>query len=215
MWRMSWKATILLSVIIPISLLATFRLTGILPEPPTPETITVDTVSWNMTRPSDFVPIEEEVTNLYADGLFSGNVTIHLADFYENSGFFEYNDVLMFILTANVNVSEGFICSVSVRSLMVDEFSILKFKELVSGWIQLSHLELRRVADGSHLSPALLQTTAINNPKTCTLKMKPYWIFLDADNLTHSTTITLEVIYFDGTVYRQANIPIQLEVLLD
>lgn len=44
------KVLTLLSVVVPVSLLVTFRLTGILPEPERPitiaETITLDTIKW-------------------------------------------------------------------------------------------------------------------------------------------------------------------------
>jgi len=49
--RLKWIFLGFLSIMVPIGLLATFRLTGVLQESPKPETITVESVDWNMSRP--------------------------------------------------------------------------------------------------------------------------------------------------------------------
>ena len=78
-----WASLALLSIIVPVSLLATFRLTGVLPEPPKPETITVETVSWNMSRPSDFTTVDERVENVYADDVALVRLGIFIGGYYE------------------------------------------------------------------------------------------------------------------------------------
>jgi hypothetical protein len=68
MSRRRWTSLALLSIMIPVGLLATFRLTGVLEEPPTPEIITTETVKWSMQRPAETIfEIGETIENSYAD----------------------------------------------------------------------------------------------------------------------------------------------------
>jgi hypothetical protein len=212
MWRMSWKAAVLLSIVIPICLLTTFRLTGILPEPQTPETTTIGTVSWNISRPNDSLIIEESVSNHYTDNTFSSNMNIHVFSFYCNDGTFYYHDVLTFALEVETNTSEGFIHSIHVESSNIDEFSFLMFKGSLMQ-IELTNLVQRRIADGSYLHPALLEATSIDNPTECALSINPIWMLSDEKDIDQRLTITIAILYFDGTIYRKVNIPIQLGVM--
>jgi hypothetical protein len=78
----------LLSIMLPISLLATFRLTGVIQEPPTPQIITVETVSWNMSRPSNYIILDVLGRNHYSDDIVSVNFSINIVTYHENEEFF-------------------------------------------------------------------------------------------------------------------------------
>jgi len=66
----NWKTAFLLSMIVPVSLLVTFKLTGIIKEPITPETITLDPVNWEFNRSNKYVHIDDKLNVTYIiDGL--------------------------------------------------------------------------------------------------------------------------------------------------
>jgi len=210
----NWKALTLLSIVVPISLLATFKLTGIIQEPLTiSQTITADTVTWNMSRPSDFGNIEEIIGNSYSDSTFSSSLTIHLLSYWENDGMLDYNDGQWLRLTASANTSAGFIYSLNVRSSETDEFAILHFMEHFYNSTESKNLALEKMSDGSRSSGAVLETVGIGQPKECALKLKPLWEFFDTNNVSHWITFTLEVTYFNAAIYRQVSLPVTLGII--
>jgi len=213
-----WEAVLLFSVIVPIGLLATFRLTGVLHGPLTiSRTTTADTVYWNMSRPAGILNIEEKITNTYHEDAFSSSLNIHLWTYVENKEMYSYNDdVLWLSLTANANTSFGFIYSMHIESSETDEYAVLDFGEHFSGSTELYNLTQKKVVDGSHLQKAVFEAISIGQPKECELKMgSRVWVFFDENDLDHWVTITLEIVYFDGAIYRQVSIPIRLGILLD
>lgn len=108
-----WMGVALLSVMVPIGLLVTFRLVGVLQEPPKPKTMTVETVGWNMSRPRGYVAIDEKVENSYSDSVASVKWTVHISSYTDNSKTF--GDYLHFRISAVANLSNGHIQSVVVR----------------------------------------------------------------------------------------------------
>ena len=213
-----WEAVLLFSVIVPIGLLATFRLTGVLHGPPTiSRTTTADMAYWNMSRPAGILNIEEKITNTYHEDAFSSSLNIHLCTYIENDGLYFYNDdVLWFSLTANANTSFGFIYSMHIESSETDKYAKLHFDEQELDSTELYNLTQKRVVDGTYLQKAVFEAISIGQPKECALKMgSRVWVFFDENNLDHWVTITLEIVYFDGAIYRQVSIPIRLGILLD
>lgn len=208
------KALLALSIVVPIGLLTTFRLTGILQEPlKISETVTVDTVFLNMSRPSYFCNVGGNITNWYVDSMFSGSFTVHFLSYWENSGMLDYNDGLWLKLTAKANTTVGFIYSMKIKSSQTDEYAILDFIN-DDDYKELSNLFQKNLSDGSHLCGALFETVGVNQPKESELKLKPLWEFFDLNDVNHWIIVTLEIIYFNGSIYRQINIPIRLGVTL-
>jgi hypothetical protein len=210
----NWKALTLLSIIVPVSLLATFRLTGIIQEPVgISQTVAADTVTWNMSRPLHFLSIEENITNTYAESAFSGSFTVHFFTYYENDGMLDYNDGLSLRLTASANTSVGFIYLMTIKSSETDENAVFDFVEEKDGWRELNNLSQMKISDGSPSKGALFEAIGVDQPGKCTLKLQPLWMFLDQNNIDHWIAITLEIVRYNGTIYQQVNIPIELGMI--
>ena len=75
----------LLSIMLLISLLAAFRLTGVLREPPAPEAFTANEAMWEMKRPPKYTRIAEFVENAYSDDAISISTSVSLYEYFENS----------------------------------------------------------------------------------------------------------------------------------
>jgi hypothetical protein len=194
-------------------LLATFRLTGILQEPLTPETITVEAVTWNMSRPKFTIPIGEQVINSYNDSVISAFLNIDIGAYYEDHpllwGLYDGIDANSIV---TINVTRGFVHSIFMKFSQIDENATLEIIEDPHA-IELNNIGLKAIRDGRI---AYIEAYGMNQPRYCKLGMRcVLWLFLDESRIMdHSITISLEVIYFDGTIYRKVILPIILEVLV-
>ena len=211
----------LLSIIVPVTLLVTFRLTGLQPQPQTPQTTTVETAYWNITRPElvDIIAIDERVKNTFIDDIASINLTVHVAGYWENypgywlfEGGYDEIDVRI-VLTANV--MEGFIHSLVVNLSKRDTLSgIIVMND--PDFVQLQNMQLDRIDDFSNAQrDALVVASGINQPQDTGLHIAALWRFFDPNNIDHLITTTAEVTYFNGSTWKRAVLPIQLGVLVN
>lgn len=209
------KASVaLLSILIPISLLTTSRLTGIMYEPLAPETVQVDTVNWAAFRPSqDDETVFHITRNVYQDvsALIELNVT--LCKYVENDQYwpFEGNDGFILVLTATADLSNGFVHSVVIRFCNSDSDAILAVHKDPDA-MRLLNIDLKDIVD---LKPTSSVTAlGVNQPSSFMLELFPLWVFYDQNNVSHQMTVTLETIYFNGANYLEIVMPIQLEVVV-
>lgn len=79
-----WLSVSLLAIILPISILASLKFSGILVEPQQLETTHTPPVGWNMTRPSDYISVDKWVENSYDDGKASVGLGVDVEDYTEN-----------------------------------------------------------------------------------------------------------------------------------
>jgi hypothetical protein len=205
------SSMILLSMLVPMSLLATLRIVGIVPEPPRTETITVETVTWNMSRPPAHKPsINNWVNNSYGDFHHFVNFDIRVANYVENDEVF--GDYLEFWLYLNADVDDGYIRFVTVRFLEIDTQAHLDILEDPDSH-DLLNLSVTAIRDSRRTDEPCIEATGLNRPEQALLSMPVYWRFRDENNVDHWVTITAEITYFDGEAYQKAAIPISLGVL--
>ncbi len=214
-----WASVALLSIIVPVGLLATFRLTGVIKEPPKPETVTVEAVSWNMSRPTDIdtiIDLDEQIEKSYTEGIASVSFNLRIISYSENELDFPSwgGDYLKLRMISSANVSEGFIYSVVVKFSRTDVLAKVDIEEHPSS-MELHNLEIGKVRDsGTYIREAYFETTALNQPKDTLLSIFAFWSFSDENNTDHSVTVNLEVTYLNGTAYRKVTVPIVLGVFV-
>lgn len=218
MWSFrNWKTALILSIIIPTSIFTTFRLTGTLHGPATiAETITAETVQWNMSRPlSNYELINQSVKNSYANSGISLNFDIKVLEYYENDIDFPAwgNDYVKLRISVEANASNGFIYSVKVIFSSTETDATLTIYVASDSWI-VKNLENKRTRlYGSHEYEAYVEAYSQNRPYTCSLSFLAAWIFLDENTTTHQIRLTLETIHYNETVYEKIVTPMKLEVL--
>ena len=209
-----WASAALLSILIPISLLATSRLAGITPEPLTPETVQVETVNWKTFRPSqDDETIFHRTQSTYQDASVFIELNVTLCKYEENGIYwpFEGGDGFNLRLTATANLTNGFVHSFVIRFYNGDSNSSLAVHRDPDA-IRLHNVDLKDIVD---LEPTSSVTAlGIGQPGNSMLEIFPLWVFHDQNSIDHQMTVTLETIYFNGAAYREIVMPIQLEVTI-
>lgn len=205
-----WALITLLSIMIPMSLMVTFRLTGILQEPMTPETTTVEAVSWSFPRPSSYVRINQRIENSYSDGKASVGLGVHITMYFENAPELPFggNDGLIMGLSVLANVSEGFIHSIVVKFQSNNDLAFLDIFE-DPDVIELHNVKLEKIWDWQKES--YIEGYGVDKPKYGKATIIIFWVFLDDNSVDHGLTISFEGTYFDGTGYRKTRIPINLK----
>jgi hypothetical protein len=203
----------LLSILVPLSLLVTLRLTGVLPEPPTPETITIDAVGWDTTRPAFLKRIDEWAENSYSQSAISASLKVHIDFYFENSLSWGGLDGLMFIVYCNVNLSEGYLHSVTVEFTQIDNHAAIDIdagEEL--DHITATSLSVEKIVDFVLGKTGYLEATGVDRPKEVFLRFPAAWMFTDENNINHTLSATTTLTYFNGTTYQKVKIPIQMEI---
>lgn len=213
--KRKWLSVTLLAVILPMSLLVTFRLTGIMKEPPTPEVIMGGTVSWNITKQQKSVTLDEAVENLYQsdDAFVSVTFVVPIGSYivHPSQGRYPYKDSIDFGIEASVNASLGFIHSVHVNFSRTDRnSSLLIYRD--PDLVETYNLDiLRHDLWATPSSEGHVMAKAANQTNHAFLRIWADWVFLSKE-ANHSITVTLETTVFNGTSYIRIVMPIQLGV---
>jgi len=212
-----WKAFMVLSLVLPIGLMAAFRVTGVTRQPLTAQEEVADTISWSMRRPTgDINRVGETVNNTYRTTSVKINFTIWMTRYTENyeyppSNGGDYVDLEVF---ADVNVSCGFVRSVNVTFRNTDEKASFAFHRFEPHFDVLDNLKINKIGHSIWGSgDAYFETIALNQPGHCLLKTWGLWVFSDENNVDHKIDSLLETVYFDGSTYRKLTMPIMLEML--
>lgn len=208
--KRKWIAFTLIAVILPISLLTTLKLTGVIPESQTPETITMETINWEMERLTYTVEIGEKIKNNYtADKTaIEMGVQIHAYREEASSSPFFGNDGISF--SVFVNITQGHILSSMIKYYPLDLNTTVLID--ISDWALVlcnaTVTEMNIV--GTNSSEAYVAIKVPNSP--CRIESLAHWIFSDKKVETHQLHIEVEVTYFNGSIYKKIVTPIHLKV---
>jgi len=219
-----WIAFSLLAVVLPVSLLATLRLTGILPEPQL-RTITVDPVSWQMDRPSGHVYINERVENGYTSDEVSAGIGVFISSYEENARHIPYvygysgRDGVTFKPYINLTFTQGLVESILIEFRLLEaEASIFVHSEreesiyVISPPLKEYNTSVTNIKwYAENLDTAFIEAQALQSP--CGLETQVYWIFDDENDKGHQLEVMLEIDYFKGTMHQEITVSIVLEVL--
>jgi len=221
----NWKAVLALCIVVPVSLFLAFQLRS-MPRSESitvSETITADTVSWNMSRPtfnSYSVDINYSARNFCKDTDAFAALNINVLKYYEDDPDYPSwgNDYVKLRVTAEANTSNGFIYSMAINSSRTEADALLKIaldpRDMHFENLVYSDKRLWTAPDDRE---AHLDAYGVGKPANCSLSILAYWIFID-ENINHEITdhkltVTHETTYYNGTAYRKMIIPIELECL--
>ena len=213
------SSLVLLSIIAPISILVGFRLSGVLQgQPLTFDTITMDTVEWNFTRPEDpdygskHIPIAEWITNSYNDFVSAVKFSIFASSYYEED--LTFGDYFEFKMVFSANLSKGFIYKLQIKFSPVDDNAYLNIIEEFDDefWVETHNLSIPTVGDSFDTNEPYIDAMAPNRPNNCYLKMFVFWEFFDENNINHISTVLAEITLYNGSKYLKIQIPITLRV---
>jgi hypothetical protein len=217
----NWKAALLLSLIVPIGLLTTFKITGMVREPATvSETMTLEPVKWELERPDNIIAIEDTVKSFYDDESISVNCSVFVYGYHDIS---EYaSDYVSLSVNVTATLQAGFVDNVNITFLEDYEDSAVwvpnaerdtKFYEnlrnlSIVDWAQPFSRWWRLHDDVK----AFIKADGINQPSNVCFWSPAHWILRSPRNQTHLMEVAVELVYFNGTVYKRLVQPYQLKI---
>ncbi len=199
-------------------MLTAFKTTGLIQEPLTiNEITTTDTVIWNMTRPSMMTRVYENLSNSYADENIKTSSQFEILEYVENGLDFPSwgNDYLRLRIRVRANVSDGFIYKMRIEFSETEPDANLRiyddFRTIELDGCKQTSVQIL----GDQGRVAHFEAYGVDQPRNCSMGILVAWIFLDDNKAGHGIMATLETICFNGTVYKQVNIPISSDVIAE
>lgn len=219
--RQKWKTLTLLSIIVPVGLLVSLRLTGILPEPEGPiiaETITLETVKWEIERPPGYINIWDNLESLYEEEIKLWQ-EISIDDYYTESWGYGGSDYIALMINLTASLEAGFVNSVNITFSEDYGNSEIRFFE-VQAWPKFySHAENFSISDYAHHLwgsglKAFMELTGVDHPKRVRFDGIVHWILRSPKDKTHLMEIATELVYYNGTAFKKIVQPFQLKIAL-
>jgi len=210
------KAFFVLSIMVPVGLLTTLRLSGILKGPTViAETMTLEAIEWEFQRPncSTFLSVDifDVVEAFYSDNVLGANQKVHIWD-YVNRPIELVPSTMTVVLEVNSTMTDqnGFIESVDV---------VLHKDQLCRvDWIHTSfryeNLSLVECMEGyMWKTEAYIKLTSTKHSNSIYLSARITWSFSTPSNQTHQLNVFSELTYYNGTAYKKIIQPFQLTFL--
>jgi len=209
--KQKWISLALLSIIIPVGLLVTFRLTGVLQEPLTitiSETKTLEAVNWELERPAAMIGIRDTVKSFYNDMSLLMNSSI-IVGHYDSTSRYDSSYVT---LVANVTAltSNGHIHSLNLtisekdypntKINFFEEHQLMKFENL-------SRTEFKDWA-----RTVFVNLTGVNHPRGVSFFAPIDWVLYSFQHQVHTLEMIFEVTYYNGTAYKKIVQPFLLKI---
>jgi hypothetical protein len=210
----------MISIVVPVGLLTTFRLTGILNGPATiSETITLETIQWEFERPTFLVDFMDNV-----EGSYNNEISINQSIFiyhYIPESWYGGSHALQLNLSLSAVLEEGYLENINVTFLDAFLESSVTIPDLKFGgkndtdavWDNLAATAYRDWLQG--VEKAFVNLKGVNYPRTVYLRLSPAWILRSPHNQTQQLTVRVEVTYFNGTLYKKAVQSFQLKLVAD
>jgi hypothetical protein len=212
-------ATVFLSVIVPMGLLATFRLTGVLREPPSVFMTTVlDTSKCEFERPDSDFHIPCRLNSFYENDI-ELNQEIDRIMFYRLN-WMDDSDHVSFILSMDASAQIGFAYSVNITMREEYENSLVYFDEIASWPGIFYNPKNLTLADCVEFirgtgTKAFMTLVNANLSKSVHFDGKIDWVLESTWNMTHSLEVELDVVYYNGTVYQRIVQPFSIKITHD
>lgn len=211
-----WKLLTLMSIIVPVSLLVSFRLGGVFKEPETKvEEITLEPTTLTLLRPSE----TSEIINRSARHVWTRVGASTIADimvlsYLEGAASMPFcgHDGLVFKTCVNTSSRKGHFTTMLISFLPRDNNSIVSLDanpwslEVFNGSI----VDTRHF--GTNETEAYIKANVLNSP--CSIKDQIFWVLLDEHNESHELQVTIEVTHVNETEIKIITIPIVLKMVL-
>lgn len=203
-----------------MSVLVAFRLSGVLREQPTISMTTVlDSVKCGFERPDSDFYVPCRLNSSYANEIELNQEIIGIK-FHRLNWWLDDSDDVFFTICVNASIQTGFPYSVNITIREEYENSRVYFDE-ISSWPGIFYNpENLTLADYAEFlqgtGPKAFMTLVNNNfSKSVHFDGKIFWVLESAQNRTHSLEVGLDVVYWNGTVYKKVVQPFFIEIAHD
>ena len=211
-----WLAVSALAIVLPISLLTTFKLTGIISAPIHPETITLEPMIWCMERPACYVAINKKIEKSHiAEGL-SAVSGVLICSYHENSPdfIFGYRDGVVLRVCVNATVAQGSLISITnhVQPTRENCTAVLYIGD--SEWPEKHNIDVtNKRYYGVKDEEAYAKARVTGSP--CYWDMPTYLVFDDENTASHGVNITNEILCRTNSEYKNVVTTFIFEVVVD
>jgi hypothetical protein len=223
MWDFkNWKTALLLSVIIPISLLTSFKLSGILREPlAITETNVLSAEKADFERPYGSALMNETLNAFYSQELISADLSICLTNFFSVFSLYGGSDVVNISTNVTTVVAQGFINNINITFLEEYQYSQIWLREpqnwpsIYDDYENLMFIDYAHTLRQKGLK-AFMEFGGTNRPKSVHLSVQGVdWVLRTPKNHAHKLSINMELTYFNGTAYKKVVQPFQIQIAPD
>jgi hypothetical protein len=200
---------LILSLVIPISLIVSFRAANVTHEPlAIAETLTLGTVSREFERPGLVISYVNETVETHYSGDIAVNQSIELCAFSNED--FDYGGSacleMRFNVTAQVN--GGFIEALNLT--LEDGYESARIDE--SRYIMDMSGLLVSHSSADFERKVFVQLSGVDCPKNVSFCLPFSWVLYSPYTQAHQLDVTSEITYYNGTVYKKVIQPFQLKL---
>lgn len=208
------KAFFILSIVVPVGLLTTLRLTGILKGPITvAETKTLETVEWEFQRPDNYLAILKTLRVPFVQNGLSATFNLMIDQYVPGTLVFRDDWVYVTVMmNSTVTDPHVFIKSVDVAFNM-DNQSRLGVPITRGVEYSAENLSLTDYSWNHEGTKVYMSFEGMDRPKDAYLSAYDIWILINSNNQTHQLEVTYELTYYNGTAYSRVIQPFQIRVV--
>jgi len=211
-----WKLLTLMSIVVPMGLLVSLRLTGVLKETTTEvEEIALEPVTLNLSRPSETLEsINKSAQSKWTKEGTSITTGIHICTYREGATLapFYGHDGLTFKTFVSASSRQGYFTSMSISFHLLDNNSMVFLGtnrwslEVLNGSIAL----LRYLGTGE--TDAYIEADVSDSSGS--IRDQIFWVLLDEHNQSHELQITVELMHVNKTAAKIITFPMVLKMNL-
>lgn len=219
MGRTIMQLGVFLSIILPVSLLVGFRISGVTNGPvAVAETSILSPTTWECERLGVSFNILKTVQSSYvgdASILTEALVGVYSTD----SGFYGGSDYIGFNMSLTFAATRGFLDNVNI-TFMEESHSVIDFFD-VSRWPnpsgRLDNLSLTDYADWTQTTglKAFLSLKGAGNPSKAFFMGSIAWIFYDNYTQSHHLEMSAATTYYNGSSFKKVVQPFEFNIVAD
>lgn len=209
------KTLFILSIVVPVSLLTTLRLTGILQGPTAiSETTTLEAVRWEFERTQPFQTIGKKLDVTYVQDGLSTKLRLLICNFVDGSPSDFCDSFMTMSLAVNSTAinPNAFVKNVDVVFNEYSQPSTVNWEDTCLDFKNLSLVALSSGYGGEQYEKAFVRLSNQNNAEEVSFSVLVMWYLWTSNTLAHQAEITYELTYFNGTDYKKIIQPFQLKI---
>jgi len=211
------KALFVLSIVAPVSILASLRLTRVLQEPRTiSETITLEAVKWEFERPQpdQSIAIFDNLNVTYVGNGASVTFSLELRQYLNGSMSWippgDWVDMKI-VINATVTNHHGFVNDVFIVFQNDSQPSTAAWLRTFFSFENLSLSDVKEERNPEAFTKGYVRLTGTSRPGQIHFSTVAHWFLLDASSdRAHQIVAVYELIYYNGTAYKKVIQPFQL-----
>lgn len=211
-----WKLLTLMTIIIAVSLLVSFRLAGVFKEPETKvEEITLESATLTLLRPSETLEnINKSAQNKWKQEGASITLDIDICSYRKGAAMapFYGHEGLTFKTYVSTSSRKGYFSSILISFHPFNNNSIVLLDTNPWSLEVLNGSIVGMMYFSTNETDAYIKTKILDS--SCSIRDQIFWVLLDEHNESHELQITIEVMHVDETGAKIITVPIVLKMTL-